>query len=115
MTAASTLRYFDGKHYTLGTYVVMPNHVHLLVQPLAPATLTSVVHSWKSYSAHELQREAGIKGRVWQEESFDRIVRSETELRKFHDYIVANPSTACLPAGTFLLGQGSANWVQGGA
>ncbi|MBI3886182.1 MAG: transposase [Opitutae bacterium] len=111
MTVASTLRHFDGKHYALGAFVVMPNHAHVLVQPLAPATLTSVVHSWKSYSAHELQRQAGIRGRVWQEESFDRIVRSETELRKFHDYIVANPSAASLPAGNFLLGQGSANWL----
>ncbi len=109
---ASGLRHFDGQRYTLGAFVVMPNHVHALVQPSGVNTLTTVLHSWKSHAAHELQRSAGIRGRVWQEESFDRIVRNESELRKFHDYILANPVTAHLPANTFIAGQGSADWPE---
>ncbi len=112
LTVASSLRHSDGKHYALGAFVVMPNHVHALVQPADQATLTAIVHSWKSYTAHELQRMAGIKGRVWQEESFDRIVRDVIELKKFHDYILANPEAARLQPGNFLVGQGTANWLE---
>jgi Transposase IS200 like len=110
ITVTSTLRYFDGLRYALGAYVVMPNHVHALVQPVGAITLTSILQSWKSYTAHELQRRAGIIGRVWQQESFDRIVRDEVELKKFTDYILANPAAAHLQPGTFSAGQGSANW-----
>jgi REP element-mobilizing transposase RayT len=107
---ASTLRHFDERHYLLGAFAVMPNHVHALVRPTHPNTLTAVLHSWKSYSANQLQRRAGITGRVWQEESFDRLVRDESELAKFHSYIVGNPVAAHLRPGTFVLGEGSANW-----
>lgn len=108
---ASTLLHFDGKHYTLGSFAVMPNHVHVLVQPITPATLTSVLHSWKSYTANRLQRDAAVQGQVWQEESFDRIVRDETELKKFTDYILNNPLVAHLPPDSFVIGNGSARWV----
>ena len=111
-TVASSLRHFDGKRYALGAFVVMPNHVHALVQPVSPVTLPSIMHSWKSYTAHELQRQAGIPGRIWQQESFDRIVRDETELGKFHDYILANPVKARLQPGSFIAGQGSAKWLE---
>jgi len=111
-TVASALRHFDGKRYSLGAFVVMPNHVHALVQPARPTALTSIVHSWKSFTAHELQRQAGISGQVWQEESYDRIVRDETELRVFHDYISANPTGARLLPGSFIVGQGSARWFE---
>lgn len=107
---AAALRHFDGTRYELGAFVVMPNHVHVLVRPLAPATRTQIVHAWKSYSARELQRAGAIQGHVWQDEGFDRIVRDESELRRFHDYILANPAAAHLPPDTFLVGTGSAKW-----
>ena len=108
---ASALRHFDGDRYGLGAFVVMPNHVHALVQPLEPHTRQQVVHSWKSYTANVLQRLAAIDGQVWQDEGFDRIVRDETELRRFHDYILANPTAAHLPEGTFIVGEGIARWL----
>jgi len=103
----TTLRHFDGIRYALGAFAVMPNHVHALVQPLATHSLTKIVHGWKSYTANQLQRSAGIKGPVWQEESFDRVVRDENELRRFHDYVLANPARAHLRPGTFIIGEGS--------
>ena len=90
----------------------MPNHVHVLVQPISPATLTSVLHSWKSYTANKLHRDGGAQGRVWQEESSDRIVRDEDELVKFNDYIFANPSVAHLSTDSFVVGTGSARWLE---
>jgi len=114
-TVASTLRHFDGRRYLLGAFVIMPNHVHALVTPTHPDTLTTILHSWKSYSANQLQRRAGITGRVWQEESFDRLVRDEGELVKFHGYIAGNPSAANLQPDTFILGEVSPNWRELGS
>jgi REP element-mobilizing transposase RayT len=107
---ASALRYFDDERYKLGAFVVMPNHVHAIIQPIRPHTRSQVVHSWKSYTAHKLQRSSPVHGQVWQDEGFDRIVRDESELRRFHDYVLANPKVARLPAGKYILGEGSARW-----
>lgn len=107
----SVLRHFDDVRYALGSFVVMPNHVHALVQPLTEVPLTQIVRSWKSFSATHLEREAGSSTRIWQKESFDRIVRDESELRRFHRYILDNPTAVRLPAGTFTVGCGKASWL----
>jgi REP element-mobilizing transposase RayT len=112
IAVAATLHHFDQERYALGAFVVMPNHVHALVEPIGSTGLAVILHGWKSYSAHTLQRRAGVTGNVWQEESFDRIVRDEGELRRFHDYIMANPVKAGLRPGRFLVGHGSARWLQ---
>lgn len=106
------LKHFDGTRYALGGFVVMPNHVHTLVQPIGDATLASVMHSWKSYTAHAINRYCGTSGVLWQKESFDRIVRDQFELEKFDRYIAANPTTAGLAANKFHIGKGSAAWLE---
>ena len=105
---AAALRHFDGQRYHLGYFVIMPNHVHALVTPVRPSTLSSILHSWKSYSANRLQRAIGSAGRIWQEESFDRLVRHEDELAKFRAYIQDNPASAHLGKDEFVLGTGTA-------
>ena len=47
-------------------------------------------HSWKSFTAHQLQRQYGRRERIWQEEYFDRIVRDEKELAKHFNYILGS-------------------------
>jgi arginyl-tRNA synthetase len=69
----------------------MDDHVHVLVQPQPEHNLASIEHSWKSYSANRLQREHGWQGQVWQDESYDRIVRDEDELHQKAYYILTNP------------------------
>ncbi|WP_194722828.1 hypothetical protein [Noviherbaspirillum malthae] len=49
------------------------------------------MHSWKSFTANRLQREHGRVGAVWQQESFDRIVRDEAEWLEKIQYIMNNP------------------------
>ncbi len=100
------LRFFDGERYWLGSYVVMPNHVHVLVQPAPNHTLTSILHSWKSFTAKEINALLGTDGSVWRNEYFDHIVRSESQLRKFITYISENPGKAKLTQG-FRLGAGA--------
>jgi len=93
--------FFDGKRYLLGDFVIMPNHVHLLVTPFEPHELASILHSWKSFTAKELNRLRGTTGAVWQAESYDHIVRNEAQLEHFREYIAENPGKAGLRSGFF--------------
>jgi putative transposase len=95
---AETLRHFDGDRYQLASYVVMPNHVHLLVRPLSVSqyTLEDILQSWKQFSAKRINRLLGKTGPVWQEESFDSIVRDEEHLYHCIQYIGANAVRAGL-------------------
>ena len=86
------LRHFDGERYALGAHVVMPNHVHAVVSPLADVGLSEILHSWKSYSAKRVNVLLGRRGALWQKESFDHIVRSAEQLARINDYIRKNPS-----------------------
>lgn len=87
----AALRHFDGARYLLGAWCVMDDHVHALVQPEPEVELTSILHTWKSYTAHALQREYGRHGAVWQHESFDRVVRGEWEYERQTQYVLGNP------------------------
>ena len=68
------LNFFNGQRYKLGKNVVMPNHVHALVQPLGDHGLDRILHSWKSYSAKEINKITGYQGSV-----APGIVRSDCE------------------------------------
>ena len=84
------LRFFDGTRYRLLAAVVMPDHVHVLVQPVEGATLEGTVHSWKTWTGRLMCREFGRRAPVWQDEYFDRIVRDRRELEATQDYIEGN-------------------------
>ncbi|HYJ04120.1 MAG TPA: carbamoyl-phosphate synthase large subunit [Chthoniobacterales bacterium] len=100
---AKALRHFDRKKYVLDSWVIMPNHVHALVQVLSGFGLSDILHSWKSFTAKEINRIKGTKGTVWQDENYDRIVRDFDELQRFRDYISRNPEEAKLIADEFLI------------
>jgi REP element-mobilizing transposase RayT len=88
---ALVLRHFEGRRYTFHAYVVMYDHVHLVVTPMPGVDLEKILHSLKSYSARRLQREHGRSGAVWQNESHDRIIRNEGELDRTINYVRGNP------------------------
>jgi hypothetical protein len=88
------LGYFGGRRYDLDEYVVMPNHVHVLVKPLADHGLAEILHSWKSYTANQLNRRLGRTGQLWQHESYDHIVRNEPAMEAIRRYIRENPKVA---------------------
>ena len=95
VTAA--LAHFDGERYELGDFVVMPNHVHVLFRPLARNRIEEILHSWKSFTAKEINRHLGRSGSVWQEDYWDRLIRSERHLSACQRYIESNPAKANLP------------------
>ena len=103
----SVLRHFDGDRYALGEFVVMPNHVHLLVTPAPDWELSQLEQSWKSISAKRINALRGATGSIWQHESFDRIVRSAADLVFYERYIRGNPIQARLQPGSFRAGCGT--------
>ncbi len=88
----------DGGGQELDCFVVMPNHVHAIVRPLAPTTLPleMVLQRWKGGSSCEIQRHLQRSGMLWQRESFDRIIRDEEHLYRAIQYIGRNPKNAGL-------------------
>ena len=83
-------RFFDGQRYVLDESVVMPNHVHVLVKPLATHGLADILHSWKSFTANRINEHLGRTGQLWQHESYDHIVRNESGMHAIRRYIRAN-------------------------
>jgi putative DNA methylase len=90
----ATLLYHRGRQYTLHAWVVMPNHVHILLTPNPLTHLDKIMHSIKSYTAHEANRILGSTGRFWQRESYDRFIRNEKHFSAAFRYIENNPVKA---------------------
>ncbi|MEE8434528.1 MAG: transposase [bacterium] len=87
----SALRNFSGKRYDLIAFVVMDDHVHVVVQPFEKFQIQEIVHSWKSFSANQMQKKFNRVGAIWQAEYFDRIIRDDTEYFEKARYIMNNP------------------------
>ncbi len=90
------LLYFDGERYRMIAWVIMPNHVHTLIETMKGYPLDSIVHSWKSYSAQEANQILGRTGRFWYREYFDRYIRDERHFVSAVRYIHNNPVKAGL-------------------
>ena len=88
--------YFDGDRYDLHGWVVMPNHVHVLITPAARHRLADIMHCWKSYTSKRANRILGRSGAFWQDDYFDRFMRDEAHFLRTQDYIAENPIRAGL-------------------
>jgi REP-associated tyrosine transposase len=94
-------RHDDGKRYILHAAIVMPDHVHLLLTPMrdpagwpyAPPTILKLI---KGVSARIVNKLLGSSGPVWQDESFDHVLRSEESFEEKLEYIRQNPVRAGL-------------------
>jgi REP element-mobilizing transposase RayT len=76
--------------------VIMPDHVHLLLSPLPdiqgnPYTLSEILKGIKGSSAVSINKVLGRKGKVWQEETFDHILRTSECLKQKTEYLANNP------------------------
>jgi REP element-mobilizing transposase RayT len=91
----------ERNHYELYAACIMPDHVHLLLEPQIKEqddqgrtifwALSDILHGIKSSSAHRINKVRGTSGAVWEKESFDRLVRSEADLHEKFRYICRNP------------------------
>lgn len=88
---ADVIEHFHSQRYHLAAYVVMDDHVHLVVRLEPERALTHTIMSWKSFSAHCLHKDRDRERAIWQNEFYDRIVRDERELHETIEYIRRNP------------------------
>jgi mutator protein MutT len=84
--------------YDLGAWVIMPNHVHLVIQPRQP--LPDIIRWLKIATANRANKVIGIRPGTpfWQREYYDHWIRSEKEFFSIADYIERNPVSAGLVA-----------------
>ena len=90
------LLHFDGERYRLLAWIIMPNHVHALIETLPGFPLDGVIHSWKSFTAKRANRLLGRTGVFWMGDYFDRYVRDEKHLCAVMQYMEENPVKAGL-------------------
>ncbi len=100
---AGALWRFHGERYALDSFVVMPNHGHVLVRPFPSHPLGVLVRGWKSFSAREINRALERSGSLWHEEYWDRLIRDEAHLAACRQYISDNPTKARLNPSEYLL------------
>jgi REP element-mobilizing transposase RayT len=103
-TVQNALHYHDEQSYDLYAFTIMYNHVHLVFRHLTYANkneklgnkypVTDILHSIKSYTALECNKILDRKGRFWQSESYDRVIRNKDELEKTIWYTLNNPVKA---------------------
>jgi REP element-mobilizing transposase RayT len=86
----------DGKKYRLFSWVVMPNHVHLLTTRTDEFPLGNILQSFKSLTAHKANMILRRRGTFWMPDYFDRYIRNEDHFRKTTLYIESNPVNAKL-------------------
>ena len=84
---------------SLHAVVVMPDHVHLLLTPLRdengwPFPLVDILQCFKGTTAHRINKLLQTSGPVWEEESFDHVLRSDESLKEKCEYIRQNPVEA---------------------
>jgi REP element-mobilizing transposase RayT len=89
------LRFFDGERYELQAWVVMPNHVHLLVD-VWETPLAELVKSWKSFVARKANKLLNRTGEFWEREYLDTVIEDEERRRTAVRYIENNPTKAKL-------------------
>ena len=84
----------DGDSYHLGDFVIMPNHVHLLLVPSPGKELERILKAIKGAASRQCNQHLGRTGQFWQPDSYDHIVRKLEQLFHFRQYIKDNPGKA---------------------
>lgn len=103
----TALQHFDERRYALAAWCVMPNHVHVVIQPFAGKTTTAgtavphselseILHSWKSFTSKEANKLLRRSGDFWQAEYHDHLIRNEADFRYAVRYVLDNPIKAGL-------------------
>ena len=91
---ANALKHFDGTRYDLLAWCIMPNHVHVILKLAKGEELDKILHSWKSFTSHEINKLNGTSGSIWQKESYDHLIRDGKDFRNQIDYVLNNPTKA---------------------
>lgn len=102
-TLISCMLKFNGRRLVLHSAVIMPNHVHCLMELEPNEDISQILKGMKGASAKAANILLGTSGRFWMEESYDHIVRSEEQYAHFLRYIEENPERASLQESEYWL------------
>ena len=91
---ADALHHFQAIRCEMLAFVIMPNHVHALCRPMGSHKLENLTGSWKRHSAERINHALGKRGALWQQETFDRIIRDSEHYQRVVRYIARNPIKA---------------------
>jgi putative transposase len=88
--------HFHMERYILYAAVVMPDHAHVLIRPLEKQPgvwwdLGELLKGIKGVSARRVNEAIGRKGSIWQDERYDRQIRTESDFYEKRYYIATNP------------------------
>ncbi len=86
--------YFHNKKYQILAWSIMPNHVHVVLQPHLTFKLSDILHSWKSYSAQECNKILGRTGEFWLSEYYDHLIRDDQDRIRCVEYTYFNSEKA---------------------
>ena len=92
----NAILYLDALNYRLISWVIMPNHVHLLIRLLPEKLLGDTIKTLKGFTAREANKILNRNGKFWQEDYFDRYIRDEKHYLSTIAYIKNNPVKAGL-------------------
>ncbi len=93
----SSLVCFQNERYLTSCYCVMHNHVHVIIKPLPQYELEDILGGLKGFVSRKVNTHLGRTGQLWEQESFDRIIRDEEHLFRVIQYIGKNPAKAGYP------------------
>lgn len=85
-----------GERYLLQAYVIMHDHIHVLLKPLLGWSLAKIMGGLKGFTARKMNERLGRKGALWQDESFDHLIRNDRDWMDKFNYIHDNPVKAGL-------------------
>ena len=105
---AGAITFFEGQRYELRAWVVMLNHAHVILWPMPGHTLSDILHSWKSFTSHEINKRLSQKVvPFWQNESYEHLIRDDDDLHRCCQYTLMNPVNArlCARAGPLAVEQ----------
>lgn len=90
----NSLEFYESKKYSLHAWCIMPNHVHVIFQALGTHTLSEILHGWKSFTSHAINNLLNRKGKLWQDDSYNHIIRTLREYHYHVKYVWNNPENA---------------------
>ena len=94
---AGALKHFDGQRYALTAWVIMPNHIHVILRPLGNHQLHEILKSWKGYSSREANKTLQRTGDgFWEREYYDHLIHTDDEKAAMIAYVHENPVKAGL-------------------
>jgi hypothetical protein len=91
------LFFFQSQRYFASCFTVMPNHCHLVIRPFPGYELEDILQVCKGYVSRQINKARKTTNTLWQQESYDRIVRDEGHLFRVVQYIGRNPGSAGIP------------------